>query len=90
VSWILPRVEQNSEAPKMKGVSMTEKEFQLVAALQRLRDARQLVADAQPHLVRPELKGQWDRTVRAMQGMIEVLETDAKERIITTQGDPRD
>jgi hypothetical protein len=69
---------------------MTEKEFQLVTALQRLKDAWQLVSDARPHLVRPDLKGQWERTVRAMQGMINVLESDATDKFDTIQRDPGD
>ena len=67
---------------------MTQMEFQLVTSLQCLKVAKQLVADARPHLMHQELEGQWNRTLRAMQAMIDILEFDATEGFDTVHRDP--
>jgi hypothetical protein len=67
---------------------MTERDYLSVTALQLLRAAHRLASDAQPHKVRPELRGQWARTLRALAGMIRTLEDDVDHERTTKETTP--
>ncbi len=55
---------------------MTERDYLLVTALQRLRAARDLAADARPHPVLPGLGSGWMRTLEGLDRMIAALESE--------------
>ena len=67
---------------------MTDRDYLSVTALQLLRAAHRLASDAQPHKVRPELRGQWERTLRALAGMIRTLEDDVDHERTTKETTP--
>jgi hypothetical protein len=67
---------------------MTDRDYLSVTALQLLRAAHRLASDAQPHKVRPELRGQWERILRALAGMIRTLEDDVDHERPTAETTP--
>jgi hypothetical protein len=68
--------------------SMTERDYQSVTALQLLRAAHRLASEAQSHKVQPELRRQWERTLRALAGMIRTLEDDVNHERPTAETTP--
>ena len=67
---------------------MTERDYLSVTALQLLRAAHRLTTDAQPQKVRPELRGQWERTLKALGARIATLEDDVDHERPTTETTP--
>ncbi len=58
---------------------MTERDYLLVTALQRLRAAKDLLLDARPHSVLPDVEKTWRKAINRMDVMIDELEEEVDE-----------
>jgi hypothetical protein len=68
---------------------MTEHDYLLVTALQRLRIAREATVTARPHHVENEMEDPWDKAIDCLDTMIERLETLIQARRDQTEARKR-
>jgi hypothetical protein len=68
---------------------MTEHDYLLVTALQRLRIAREATVAANPHHIENEMETHWDKAIDCLDTMIERLETLIQARRDQTEARKR-